>query len=129
MSNEHDPIAKEIALAARKKWIRIAAGHRVHAQEKEHEAKTTGLEQLIKKQRAEIKKQRAEIRRLKRTAAKEISEARRQSFIDGSASTMQAVYAAIDDFEFTMWLSQRLLGNKTCKLPRHLEELAREEAA
>jgi hypothetical protein len=54
------------------------------------------------------------------TLRRELREARRTGFINGSADTMANVYAALGDLHLSAWLSQRMMSLRTRSAPYNL---------
>jgi hypothetical protein len=64
---------------------------------------------------------------------RELKAARSAGYINGSAAMMAAVHDALDDGDLSLWISQRLLAQRTRVPPFHLspekEAMVREEIA
>jgi hypothetical protein len=64
---------------------------------------------------------------------RELKEARRAGFIDGSADTLATVYSALGDLSLCGWLSQRMMSLRVKTAPYHLppevEAMVRRELA
>jgi hypothetical protein len=78
----------------------------------------------------------AETIKLRRRVAvleQELKAARHGGYIAGSASMMAAVHDALDDGDLSLWISQRLLAQRTRIPPFHLspekEAMVRTEVA